>query len=135
MSAAVVVPYVLWGGGHLAALLMSRDILSKVLAFGGHRLYSRCWSAREPHQDAPPHPDLDAALARVAALLARVDGEEADGTDGAWQVLDQWEVAVARQHPGRAHADPGLAGADPVRLAAWQLRGALRDVMDDLGSN
>ena len=102
---------------------------------GGRRIRCIRPSTSQPHQDAPPHPDLDAALARVAALLARVDGEEADGTDGAWQVLDQWEVAVATQHPGRAHADPGLAGADPVRLAAWQLRGALRDVMDDLGSN
>lgn len=142
MSAAAVVPYALWGGGQLAALLMSRDILTKMLTYGGRRLYSRCWSARESHPDAQPHPDLDAALARVAALLARVDGDGtaadcsdgSDGSDGSsWQVLDPWEVAVATQRPGRAHVDPRLAGADPVRLAAWQLRDALRDVVDDLG--
>lgn len=126
---------VIWGGSQVAALLLSKDIILKALAFGGSTLYQRLGNrsarpsaaATDSHRPHHQH-DLDADLTRVKALLAQVGVE--DDADG-WCHLDAWEIAVSQ--PGSAHQHMHLLReAHPRDVAAWQLKESLEDVLGHL---
>ena len=116
-------PTIVWGGSQLAAVLLSRDILEKIVTFSGSLLYRRL--SHEPaHVDQA---ELQADLARVTTLLHEALGHP-EGHDDSWEELNEWEIA--RCQPGSVHRHSHLfRRAHPRDMAAWQLKETVEAVM------
>ena len=107
------VPAIVWGSSQLAAVLLSRDILGKLLTFSGTLLYRRL-SDEAADQ---PVTDLQAELARVTTLLREAGVLRSDD----WEELNGWEIASSQ--PGGPHRNARLfEDAQPRDMAAWQLK-------------
>lgn len=117
---------IVWGGSQLAAVLLSKDILSKLVTLSGAALYRRlAQDDSSASRKGTKLLDVEAELARVTTLLheagVAVEGS-LDGSD--WDPLDDWEIATSQ--PGDVHEHAGLfRHAHPRDMAAWQLKESL----------
>lgn len=116
---------IVWGGSQLAAVLMSKEILSKLVTLSGAALYRRLESSSSSRKDTKVL-DVQAELARVTTLLheAGVMTMEISGNKDDWQTLDVWEIALSQPGDLQEHARL-FRNAHPRDMAAWQLRESL----------